>query len=53
MNKVLEWLWSWLPDKCEMPHCERKGIRGNENIIEGRVMCDYCHVDWLYQELKQ
>jgi hypothetical protein len=38
-----EWLWSFLPDKCEMPGCCRQGVRGNENIIDGKVMCDYCH----------
>jgi hypothetical protein len=39
-----EWLWSFLPDKCEMPGCCRQGVRGNENIIDGKVMCDYCHM---------
>src|SRR5215469_15192280 len=43
--KILEWLWSFLPDRCEMPNCKRLGIRGNENIIDGVVMCDYCHVE--------
>jgi hypothetical protein len=28
---------------CEMPNCSRKGVRGNENRIDGKVMCDYCH----------
>lgn len=40
---LLSWLWSFLPDKCEMKLCSRKGIRGNENIVDGKIMCDYCH----------
>lgn len=43
---VLEWLWGLLPDRCEMPGCKRLGVRGNENIVRGRVMCDYCHDLW-------
>lgn len=39
---VVIWLWSLLPDRCDMPGCCRKGIRGNENKIAGRVVCDYC-----------
>jgi hypothetical protein len=26
-----------------MPHCSRLGVRGNENIVDGRLMCDQCH----------
>jgi hypothetical protein len=37
------WLWSFLPDKCEMRNCRRHGVRGNENIIDGIRVCDYCH----------
>lgn len=36
-------LWSLLPDRCEMPDCHRTGIRGNENLIGGKRMCDGCH----------
>lgn len=32
-----------IADKCQMPGCGRHGVRGNENIIGGTVMCDYCH----------
>ena len=41
------WLWSFLPDRCEVPGCRRQGLRGNENIISGIRMCDHCHVDWM------
>jgi len=41
-------MWRLLPDRCEMPGCERHGVRGNENIVQlssGGTMrvCDYCH----------
>lgn len=41
--RFLDWLWSLLPDRCEMPDCPRLGIRGNENRINGWLACDYCH----------
>lgn len=54
---LLEWLWSFLPDRCEMPHCERRGVRGNENIFGGKIVCDYCHAsmvkDWLINSAQQ
>ncbi len=41
--KLLDWLWSLLPDRCEVPGCSRQGIRGNENWITGLgLTCDYC-----------
>lgn len=49
--RIREWLWSLLPDQCEVQGCCRKGVRGNENIIYpwperytelGIIMCDYC-----------
>lgn len=39
-------LWRMLPDKCEMTECCGAGVRGNENRVDGLVMCDYCHVDY-------
>ena len=35
-------IWSVFPDKCEVCHGESGGIRGNENIVRGITMCDYC-----------
>ncbi len=29
-------------DKCEKCHGEKGGTPGNENIVNGRVLCDYC-----------
>jgi hypothetical protein len=40
---LIEWLWRFLPDRCEMPGCSRQGVRGNENVIRGKRVCDYCH----------
>ena len=40
---ITNFLWRQLPDKCSMPHCSRLGVRGNENIVDGRLMCDQCH----------
>lgn len=38
-------------DKCEVCHGKRGGVRGNENIIDGIIMCDYCTVEyWKEQE---
>jgi hypothetical protein len=46
MMGLLEFLWRQLPDRCEMPHCTRRGIRGNENRMEiagkMRTICDEC-----------
>lgn len=41
--KLIEWFWRLLPDRCEAPGCSRRGVRGNENRIDGRRVCDYCH----------
>lgn len=30
-------------DNCEVCKGERGGVPGNENIVGGRVVCDYCH----------
>ena len=38
-----QWFWTHcVPDKCQMPGCCRKGVRGNENIWNGMIVCDYC-----------
>jgi len=41
-----ERLWAMLPDKCARRGygCLRRGMRGNENIIDGEVLCDDCSV---------
>lgn len=32
-------------DKCEVCEGKRGGIPGNENVVDGIIMCDYCHAD--------
>jgi hypothetical protein len=57
--KLMEWLWSKLPDTCEIDDCCRKGMRGNENRIypfDGLpdfyiIMCDYCTSKYTRGEL--
>jgi hypothetical protein len=36
-------------DKCKCEVCGglRGGVPGNENIVGGVVMCDYCHADHI------
>ena len=38
------------PDNCQICHGARGGTKGNENIIDGIVMCDYCHVDRMKKD---
>lgn len=35
------------PDNCSICHGSKGGVRGNENIVDGVVMCDYCHAATL------
>lgn len=39
---IKEWFWRLLPDKCQGQLCDRKGVRGNENIVDGKIYCDGC-----------
>lgn len=48
MRRLINWLWGLLPDNCEMPDCGGGGVRGNENIVDGKIMCDYCTVKARY-----
>lgn len=31
-------------DACEECHGAKGGTPGNENVVDGRVLCDYCHI---------
>ena len=44
---LIEWFWRLLPDKCSMPECSRRGVRGNENRIGGLIVCDGCHAKMM------
>ncbi|KKN71258.1 hypothetical protein LCGC14_0423010 [marine sediment metagenome] len=39
-------------DNCEVCKGVKGGVRGNENIIDGVVMCDYCHAEQMNKEKK-
>ena len=30
------------PDNCEICKGKKGGVRGNENIVDGKTVCDYC-----------
>jgi len=34
-------------DACTVCHGSKGGVPGNENIVDGVVMCDFCRMDWL------
>lgn len=34
-------------DNCEVCNGRNGGVRGNENVVNGVVTCDYCHADDL------
>lgn len=34
-------------DKCDVCHGRNDGVLGNENVINGVIMCDYCHAESL------
>jgi hypothetical protein len=44
---VPRFIWRLLPDKCQVEGCCRQGVRGNENRIDGRIVCDYCHYQMI------
>lgn len=43
IRRIFEKIWRLLPDNCETCKGKSGGVRGNENIINGKVVCDYCH----------
>ncbi len=50
--KFKQWLWSLLPDECQVVGCSRKGMRGNENLLplgKGHhvIICDYCDSHYM------
>jgi len=46
VDRVVEWFWRWLPDRCQIEGCERHGVRGQETTImyHGKPTraCDDC-----------
>ena len=39
-----------IKDSCKICNGSKGGIPGNENIIHGILMCDYCHAEQLKKE---
>ncbi len=39
-------------DNCSVCRGARGGVRGNENVVDGRVVCDDCSVDRPWQEVR-
>lgn len=37
-------------DACEVCLGTRGGVPGNENNVDGTIMCDYCHSTYLWWE---
>jgi hypothetical protein len=37
-------------DECEVCHGANDGVWGNENIIGGKIVCDYCHSRMMERE---
>lgn len=52
MRRLFEWFWGLLPDRCQMPSCSRKGVRGNENRIAKLIICDDCFAKWFHRGMK-
>lgn len=46
-DKIFCWAWSLLPDNCEVCHGKQGGVKGNENVMDGKVMCDFCTFELL------
>jgi hypothetical protein len=46
---------SWWPveyDNCQVCRGASGGVKGNENIIDGLVVCDYCHA-WRLRVIQE
>lgn len=50
LYNIFQRLWSLLPDRCGSPGCSRLGVRGNEHVVDGMVMCDDCRDRYLVQK---
>jgi hypothetical protein len=51
--RLMKWLWMCLMftlkarDRCAECKGAKGGAYGNENVIGGRLVCDYCHADMM------
>lgn len=40
-------------DNCEICHGSKGGVKGNENVVDGKIICDYCHAEQLAPAVSQ
>lgn len=40
-------------DECTVCHGNSGGVPGNENIIAGELVCDYCHARLIVSKITQ
>jgi hypothetical protein len=48
-KRVMKWALKFLRDNCQVCHGTRGGQWGNENLVNGVVMCDDCHAEHMYR----
>ena len=48
---LLERVMRLLPDRCQMPNCNRNGVRGNEKIVDSLRMCNECATKHMQREI--
>ena len=48
-----EWLWSFRRDNCQFCRGTQGGVLGNENWVDGLLMCDYCHAEILERDERE
>jgi hypothetical protein len=39
-------------DNCHMCFGSRGGVKGNENVVDGIVLCDYCSLEYYRLKLR-
>lgn len=44
---LFEKLWCLQKDNCQKCKGSRGGVKGNENIVNGKILCDYCDSDLM------
>lgn len=50
VTEVLLKVMSQEKDRCQICKGSKGGVRGNENVIDGKLVCDYCHADMVLNQ---
>jgi hypothetical protein len=56
-QRMIDYYWLWrlvtdilpyrkYPDHCQICRGKNGGVRGNENIVNNIIMCDYCSIKY-------